>query len=152
MKVKVVTGACRILLIINDRVDVCLAVDAASIHIGDGELPVAFVRELVGSVRVVGVLAKTVARGVEAENEGIDYLSVDTVFPAATRDNPLASLQTLSEIAAVVTTPVVAIGGIGEESIEQLIGTEMAGVPPISETIPARRITERVQGLMRVTE
>lgn len=152
VKVKVVTDAYQIPLIINDRVDICLAVDAAGVHIGDDELPVALVRKLVGSTKIVGVSAKTVARGVEAENEGADYLGVGAIFPTTTKDSPLTSLQTLSEIAAAVTIPVVAIGGIKEENIEQLMGTGVAGVSLVSEIMLAEQITEKVQGLMRVTE
>ena len=147
VKVKAVTDAYQIPLIINDRVDICLAVDAAGVHIGDDELPVALVRKLVGSTKIVGVSAKTVARGVEAENEGADYLGVGAIFPTTT-----TSLQTLSEIAAAVTIPVVAIGGIKEENIEQLMGTGVAGVSLVSEIMLAEQITEKVQGLMRVTE
>nr|WP_253181108.1 thiamine phosphate synthase [Enterococcus faecalis] len=152
VKVKAVTDAYQIPLIINDRVDICLAVDAAGVHIGDDELPVALVRKLVGSTKIVGVSAKTVARGVEAENEGADYLGVGAIFPTTTKDSPLTSLQTLSEIAAAVTIPVVAIGGIKEENIEQLMGTGVAGVSLVSEIMLAEQITEKVQGLMRVTE
>ena len=152
VKVKAVTDAYQIPLIINDRVDICLAVDAAGVHIGDDELPVALVRKLVGSTKIVGVSAKTVARGVEAENEGADYLGVGAIFPTTTKDSPLTSLQTLSEIAAAVTIPVVAIGGIKEENIEQLMGTRVAGVSLVSEIMLAEQITEKVQGLMRVTE
>ena len=137
VKVKAVTDAYQIPLIINDRVDICLAVDAAGVHIGDDELPVS---------------AKTVARGVEAENEGADYLGVGAIFPTTTKDSPLTSLQTLSEIAAAVTIPVVAIGGIKEENIEQLMGTRVAGVSLVSEIMLAEQIAEKVQGLMRVTE
>ena len=85
MKVKAVTDAYQIPLIINDRVDICLAVDAAGVHIGDDELPVALVRKLVGSTKIVGVSAKTVARGVEAENEGADYLGVAQFSPQRLR-------------------------------------------------------------------
>ena len=145
VKVKAVTDAYQIPLIINDRVDICLAVDAAGVHI-------ALVRKLVGSTKIVGVSAKTVARGVEAENEGADYLGVGAIFPTTTKDSPLTSLQTLSEIAAAVTIPVVAIGGIKEENIEQLMGTGVAGVSLVSEIMLAEQITEKVQGLMRVTE
>ena len=152
VKVKAVTDAYQIPLIINDRVDICLAVDAAGVHIGDDELPVALVRKLVGSTKIVGVSAKTVARGVEAENEGADYLGVGAIFPTTTKDSPLTSLQTLSEIAAAVTIPVVAIGGIKEENIEQLMGTGVAGVSLVSEIMLAEQIAEKVQGLMRVTE
>ena len=152
LAVKAVTDAYQIPLIINDRVDICLAVDAAGVHIGDDELPVALVRKLVGSTKIVGVSAKTVARGVEAENEGADYLGVGAIFPTTTKDSPLTSLQTLSEIAAAVTIPVVAIGGIKEENIEQLMGTGVAGVSLVSEIMLAEQITEKVQGLMRVTE
>ena len=150
VKVKAVTDAYQIPLIINDRVDICLAVDAAGVHIGDDELPVALVRKLVGSTKIVGVSAKTVARG--AENEGADYLGVGAIFPTTTKDSPLTSLQTLSEIAAAVTIPVVAIGGIKEENIEQLMGTRVAGVSLVSEIMLAEQIAEKVQGLMRVTE
>ena len=74
------------------------------------------------------------------------------IFPTTTKDSPLTSLQTLSEIAAAVTIPVVAIGGIKEENIEQLMGTRVAGVSLVSEIMLAEQIAEKVQGLMRVTE
>lgn len=86
------------------------------------------------------------------KNEGADYLGVGAIFPTTTKDSPLTSLQTLSEIAAAVTIPVVAIGGIKEENIEQLMGTGVAGVSLVSEIMLAEQITEKVQGLMRVTE
>ncbi|MGH2242723.1 thiamine phosphate synthase, partial [Enterococcus faecalis] len=78
----------------------------------DDELVVAVVRKLAGSTKIVGLSAKTVARGVEAENERADYLGVGAIFPTTTKDRPLTSLQTLSEIVAADTIPVVAIGGI----------------------------------------
>ena len=113
VKVKVVTDAYQIPLIINDRVDICLAVDAAGVHIGDDELPVALVRNWLGPQNR-RCFSQNGGTRVEAENEGADYLGVGAIFPTTTKDSPLTSLQTLSEIAAAVTIPVVAIGGIKE--------------------------------------
>ena len=113
IKVKKITDAYNIPLIINDRVDICLAVEASGVHIGDEELPVDVTRQLIGKNKLLGVSAKTVARGLEALNNGADYLGVGAIFPTQTKvKTTVTSLQILDEIVRKTDLPVVAIGGI----------------------------------------
>lgn len=114
LAVKQITDRFAIPLIINDRVDICLAVDAAGVHIGDDELPVAVTRKLIGD-KLLGVSAKIVARAQEAQEAGADYLGVGAIFPTQTKDTSLTSKENLREIARESQLPIVSIGGITEK-------------------------------------
>ena len=151
-KVKAVTDRYQIPLIINDRVDICLAVDAAGVHIGDDEMPAAVIRSLIGPEKILGVSAKTVARGLEAEKAGADYLGIGAIFPTKTKDTPLTSIETLKEINHVVTIPSVAIGGINETNLSDLQGTGIAGVSIVSEIMRAGDVVEKVRSLKQKLE
>ena len=102
-KVKTITDTYHIPLIIDDRVDICLAVDASGVHIGADELPVEVVRKLIGKDKILGVTAKTVERALEAEQYGSDYLGVGAIYPTTTKviTQP-TSIETLKEIATTV--------------------------------------------------
>ena len=145
-QVKAITDRYQIPLIINDRVDICLAVDASGVHIGDQDLPVSVVRQLIGPDKWLGVSAKTVERALEAEKEGADYLGVGAIFPTQTKvaTRP-ASIETLKAIVKAVSLPVVAIGGIDEEKLDSFKGTGIAGVAVVSRIMKARDITARVK-------
>ncbi len=120
-----ITDRYRIPLIIDDRVDVCLAVDAAG-GIGDDELPVAVTRQLLGSDKILGVSTKTVATATAAVAAGADYLGVGAIFPTQTKAAaPLTSLATLKAITAAVSVPVVAIGGIKADNLDTLRQPEL---------------------------
>ena len=120
-EVKEITDAYNIPLIIDDRLDVCLAVDAAGLHIGDDELPVSVARQVLGPEKIVGVTAKTVKRALEAEEGGADYLGTGAIFPTTTKENaPITLISTLKTICQRVAIPVVAIGGLTSENIDQL--------------------------------
>lgn len=147
LKVKAVTDQYQVPLIINDRVDISLAVDAAGVHIGDDELPVDIVRSLIGPEKILGVSAKTVARGLEAEEAGADYLGIGAIFPTKTKDTPLTSKETLKAINAAVTIPSVAIGGIMEDNLTDFRGTGIAGVSIVSEIMRADAVGEKVRRL-----
>ena len=84
-QVKEITDAYQVPLIIDDRLDVCLAVDAAGLHIGDDELPVSVARKVLGPEKILGVTAKTVKRALEAETSGADYLGTGAIFPTTTK-------------------------------------------------------------------
>ncbi len=84
-QVKEITDAYQVPLIIDDRLDVCLAVDAAGLHIGDDELPVSVARKVLGPEKILGVTAKTVKRALEAEEGGADYLGTGAIFPTTTK-------------------------------------------------------------------
>lgn len=147
LKVKAITDRYQIPLIINDRVDICLAVDAAGVHIGDDEMPVDVVRSLIGSEKILGVSAKTVERGLEAEKAGADYLGIGAIFPTKTKDTPLTSKEMLKAINKAVTIPSVAIGGIKEDNLADFHGTGIAGVSIVSEIMRAKDVGEKVRSL-----
>lgn len=148
LAVKEVTDQYQIPLIINDRVDICLAVDAAGVHIGDDELPVSVTRQLIGPNKWLGVSAKTLERAIEAEQAGADYLGVGAIYPTKTKDNPmLTSLTTLSQISHTVRIPVVAIGGISLEKVATFKGTGIAGVALVSEIMLAQDVAARTAKL-----
>lgn len=144
-KVKTITDRYQIPLMIDDRVDVCLAVDASGVHIGADELPVEVVRKLIGKDKILGVTAKTVERALEAEKHGADYLGVGAIYPTTTKviTQP-TSIETLKEIATTVSIPIVAIGGIKEDNMEPLEGTGIAGVAIVSEIMKANNIQEKM--------
>lgn len=147
LKVKAITDRYQIPLIINDRVDICLAVDAAGVHIGDDEMPVDVVRSLIGSEKILGVSAKTVERGLEAEKAGADYLGIGAIYPTKTKDTPLTSKEMLKAINKAVTIPSVAIGGIKEDNLADFHGTGIAGVSIVSEIMRAKDVGEKVRSL-----
>lgn len=134
-------------LIINDRVDLALAVDAAGVHIGDDELPVDVVRKLIGPDKILGVSTKTLARAEEAYQQGADYLGVGAIFPTTTKDSSLVTVETLQTITSQVAIPVVAIGGIQLDNIKTLAGSGIAGISVVSEIMLADSVTRRVKDL-----
>ena len=149
-KVKTITDTYQIPLIIDDRVDICLAVDASGVHIGADELPVEVVRNMIGKDKILGVTAKTVERALEAEQHGADYLGVGAIYPTTTKviTQP-TSIETLKAIATTVSIPIVAIGGIKEDNMEPLEGTGIAGVAIVSEIMKANNIQEKCQSLRK---
>ena len=148
-QVKEITDAYQVPLIIDDRLDVCLAVDAAGLHIGDDELPVSVARKVLGSEKILGVTAKTVKRALEAEEGGADYLGTGAIFPTTTKENaPITLISTLKTICQRVAIPVVAIGGLTSENIEQLIGTGIAGVAVVRDLMQAEDIEAKTQAFL----
>ena len=148
-QVKEITDAYQVPLIIDDRLDVCLAVDAAGLHIGDDELPVSVARKVLGPEKILGVTAKTVKRALEAEEGGANYLGTGAIFPTTTKENaPITLISTLKTICQRVAIPVVAIGGLTSENIEQLIGTGIAGVAVVRDLMQAEDIEAKTQAFL----
>ena len=148
-QVKEITDAYQVPLIIDDRLDVCLAVDAAGLHIGDDELPVSVARQVLGPDKILGVTAKTVKRALEAEEGGANYLGTGAIFPTTTKENaPITLISTLKTICQRVAIPVVAIGGLTSENIDQLVGTGIAGVAVVRDLMQAEDIEEKTQAFL----
>ena len=148
-QVKEITDAYQVPLIIDDRLDVCLAVDAAGLHIGDDELPVSVTRQVLGPEKILGVTAKTVKRALEAEEGGANYLGTGAIFPTTTKENaPITLISTLKTICQRVAIPVVAIGGLTSENIDQLIGTGIAGIAVVRDLMQAEDIEEKTQAFL----
>ena len=148
-QVKEITDAYQVPLIIDDRLDVCLAVDAAGLHIGDDELPVSVARQVLGPDKILGVTAKTVKRALEAEEGGANYLGTGAIFPTTTKENaPITLISTLKTICQRVAIPVVAIGGLTSENIDQLVDTGIAGVAVVRDLMQAEDIEAKTQAFL----
>ena len=148
-QVKEITDVYQVPLIIDDRLDVCLAVDASGLHIGDDELPVSVARQVLGPEKILGVTAKTVKRALEAEEGGADYLGTGAIFPTTTKENaPITLISTLKTICQRVAIPVVAIGGLTSENIDQLIGTGIAGVAVVRDLMQAEDVEAKTQAFL----
>lgn len=145
-QVKEITDAYQVPLIIDDRLDICLAVDAAGLHIGDDELPVSVARQVLGPEKILGVTAKTIKRALEAETSGADYLGTGAIFPTTTKENaPITLISTLKTICQTVAIPVVAIGGLTSENIDQLMGT---GIAVVRDLMQAEDIEAKTQAFL----
>ena len=133
LKVKEITTKYNIPLIINDRVDVALAIDAEGIHVGQSDMPCDITRALVGHDKIVGVSAATIEEAKKAEKDGADYIGTGAVFPTATKDDaPKITKKDLKEIVDSINIPVVAIGGITIENASELIDTGISGLSVVS--------------------
>ncbi len=139
-------------LIINDRVDVALAVDADGAHVGQDDLPAAIARRLLGSGKFLGVSAGTEAEAVAAERDGADYVGVGPVFPALAKADagPPIGVEALAEIVRAVRIPVVAIGGILHEHAPAMIRAGAAGVAVINAVLVESDIAAATHRLVEV--
>lgn len=149
LRVKEVTDAYEIPLLINDRVDIALAVGADGVHLGQKDLPVQAARELLGPDKIVGVTANTVKDAVRAMKSGADYLGAGDVFGTLTK--PGTKHITLDELKAVteaVRIPVVAIGGVNADNIALLKPAGVAGAAVISAVIGQKNITAAAEKLI----
>ena len=116
-------------LIIDDRVDVALAIDAEGVHVGVSDMPVATARKLMGEDKIVGATAKTVPWAKEAYEQGADYLGVGAIYPTTTKVvTVLTSTETLDAITKAVPIPVNAIGGFNKDNLDILKGIGISGI------------------------
>lgn len=137
-KVHAIAKRYHVPLIIDDRVDVALAIDAEGVHVGAEDMPVALARKLMGDDKIVGATAKTVPWAREAWEQGADYLGVGAIYPTTTKvKTVLTSTETLREICNAVPIPVNAIGGLNKENIDVLAGIPIAGICVVSAIMKA---------------
>lgn len=139
-------------LIINDSIEVALAVDADGVHLGQDDANAAQARQLLGKEKIIGVSAHNVQEALQAVQDGADYLGSGAVFGSGTKTNvSTLPMQTLREICSAVPIPVVAIGGITEQNLQQLSGSGIAGAAVVSAIFAQENIEEaaiRLRGLL----
>lgn len=137
-KVHALTRKYNVPLIIDDRVDVALAMDAEGVHVGQSDMPVATARRLLGEGKIIGATAKTVPQAMEAYEQGADYLGVGAIYPTTTKvKTVLTSTDTLRDICNAVPIPANAIGGLNKDNIDVLAGIPIAGVCVVSAIMKA---------------
>lgn len=149
LSIKDITDAYEVPLIINDRLDIALAVHADGVHLGQSDIPVQVARNVMGPNCIVGATANTLEKAKEAWQSGADYLGVGDVFGSATKnDTKPVELKELKKICDMVKIPVVAIGGISKKNIHLLKDTGVAGVAVISAVLGQTDITAAAEELI----
>lgn len=137
-KVHKITLKYDIPLIIDDRVDVALAINAEGVHVGQSDMPVNIARQLMGEDKIIGATAKTVPQALEAYENGADYLGVGAIYPTTTKvKTVLTSVDTLKEIVKAVPIKVNAIGGLNKDNIYVLKGSGIDGICVVSAIMKA---------------
>ena len=137
-KVHVIAKRYNVPLIIDDRVDVALAINAEGIHVGASDMPVCTARKLMGNDKIVGATAKTVQYAKEAHVQGADYLGVGAIYPTTTKvKTVITSTNTLRDICNAVPIPANAIGGLNKDNIDVLSGIPIAGICVVSAIMKA---------------
>lgn len=157
MTLKRVTDTYGIPLIIDDRIDIMLATDAAGIHVGQSDIPAKVARKLIGSDKILGVSAANLEEALQAEADGADYLGVGAMYPTATKpDADFTTLETLKEIRRQVHIPVVAIGGINETTLPDFQNSGIDGFAIVSAIMAskkpkqeAKKLKESIQKVLR---
>jgi thiamine-phosphate pyrophosphorylase len=138
-QLKQVTDRYHVPLIIDDRIDIMMAVDADGVHVGQSDMPASVARKMIGHGKILGVSAGTLEEAVKAEKDGADYLGVGAMFPTATKtDADITSMETLKVILQTVHIPVVVIGGINQKTIPQFKGLDIAGCAVVSAIMASR--------------
>lgn len=148
------------IFIVNDRVDVALAVGADGVHLGQEDMPLEDARRLLGLGKIIGVSARTPKAAILAEKGGADYIGAGSIGPSPSKpDATVIGIEGLQEVASAVRIPVVAIGGITLGMVEGVIGAGASGIAVISEvfgkddiTGAARALSEKIQACLAAQE
>lgn len=137
-KVHSITKKYNVPLIIDDRVDVALAMGAEGVHLGADDMDIATARKIMGENKIIGATAKMVERAISAYNEGADYLGVGAIYPTTTKvKTKITSVETLKEIVKAVPIPVNAIGGLNCDNIHVLKDSGISGICVVSAIMKA---------------
>lgn len=151
VKVKKITKEYNVPLIINDRVDVALAIDADGVHVGQSDMPCDVTRKLIGEDKILGVSAATIEEAQKAQKDGADYLGTGAVFPTQTKDDaPKVTKEELKEIVDSVDIPIVAIGGITLENAHELNDTGIAGLSVVSAIMSSENPKKSSEELLNI--
>ncbi|NFH67982.1 thiamine phosphate synthase [Clostridium botulinum] len=148
LKIKKTTQKYNIPLIINDRVDIALAVDADGIHIGQSDLPATVVRNIIGEDKILGVSAGNLEQALKAQKDSADYIGVGAMYSTVTKkDATSTTMSELKEMTQKVSIPVVVIGGINKERIKDFKETNIDGLAIVSAIIAQKDIEKATREL-----
>jgi len=145
--VKQITDYYGVPLIINDRIDIAQAVDAAGVHLGQSDLHMPVARKILGEEKIIGISAGNAAEAVEAEKYGADYVGIGAVFPTGSKSdaaNPIG-IEGLKDAVSSITIPSVAIGGINSDNARSVFGTGVNGISVISAILNSKDIRKAAE-------
>lgn len=151
LRIKEITNRHQIPLIINDRVDIALAVDAGGVHIGQSDLLTPVVRRIIGNHKILGVSVTTAEEAIQATCEGADYLGVGAMYATGTKiDAQIVTMEELLRIRKAVQIPVVVIGGINRQTAHEFAGSGIDGLAVVSAVIAQKNITAASKELIEI--
>jgi thiamine-phosphate pyrophosphorylase len=135
------------LFLINDRLDIALAVEADGVHLGQTDMPCLRARSLLGSEKVIGVTVHNLAEAMQAESDGADYLGVSPIFQTSTKPDAgkPAGIRLIEEIRGRVDIPLVAIGGINHSNASQVIEAGADALCAISSVVAKENVVEQIR-------
>lgn len=140
IKIKKAISNSKMKLIINDRIDIALAIGADGVHLGEYDMPINYARKLLGDDKIIGITVRNLEQARKAEHQGADYVSVGSIFPSPTKTTaPVVGINKLKIVIKGVKIPVIAIGGITPERAKQLFKIGVSGVAVISSIFPRVR-------------
>ena len=148
-KIRKLTREAGVTMIVNDDIDLALAIDADGVHVGQEDLPVDIVRKLVGEEKMIGLSTHKPQQAREAVTQGVDYIGVGPIFATETKEDVCApvGLEYLEYVADNIDLPFVAIGGIKEDNVEQVVDKGASCVAMITEIVGAEDIQEKIAGI-----
>jgi len=147
-EIKGITDKYGIPYVINDKIEVAMAVGADGVHVGQDDMAPEDVRKIIGPDKILGVSAQTVGQALLAEKKGADYIGVGSIFPTSTKpDAETVSFDTLKAICEAVSIPVVAIGGINKDNAMRLSGSGIDGIAVVSAIFAREDIATAVREL-----
>lgn len=151
VKVKEITDKYNVPLIINDRVDIALAVDAAGVHVGQSDMPAAIVRKVIGEDKIIGVSTGSLEHALKAQKDGADYLGVGAMYTTGTKkDAKHTSIEELKKIRENVSLPIVVIGGINKDRVGNFKGLGIDGLAIVSAIIAQKDIVKATKELKTI--
>ena len=152
-KLKILCRRYHVPYVVNDSVEIALAIDADGVHVGQSDIRGRDIRSLIGPDKILGISAGTVEEAIAAENAGADYIGVGAVFGTSTKKNARnLSVEKLQEICHAVSIPVVAIGGIHAGNLLELSGSGVDGVAVVSAIFAADNPGEATARLLELAK
>lgn len=149
LEIQAVTRRHRIPLVVNDRLDIALAIGADGVHLGQSDMPMEAARRLVGSRMFIGISAATVESALAAQKAGADYIGTGPVFPTGSKDDAGDAIGTnrLAAVCNAVSIPVVAIGGVNADNTPGIMESGADGIAVISAILSQPDITQAARAL-----
>ncbi len=153
LRVKRITEPHNIPLIINDRIDICIAANADGVHLGQSDIPCREARKILGANKIIGVSAALPEEAAQAQSDGADYLGVGAVFQTGTKTNTRpVTPDIIRKIRAAVTIPFVVIGGVNSDNIKSLYGLGINGAAVVSAIVSQPDITAAAREMRKAAE